>query len=165
MRKPDNLTDALGLTYLSGCPVTFLYQYQILEEFDSPMPRAGSTWGAHKIFVAKKSKKSHFNCLILCVCMVWLVGIYCPFLNTILAHHCTIHYCSRGTFKQYNVNKATKTKATNLILAPVWSMMDLWTVLVCVLWFYLMCICNTRENWIQKCCAPKTSLRIYQVNK
>ena len=43
MTKPDNLTDALGLTHLRSCPVTFLYQYQILEEFDSPLPRAGST--------------------------------------------------------------------------------------------------------------------------
>ena len=43
MRKPDNLTDALGLTHLRGCPVTFPYQNQILGVFDSPMPRAGST--------------------------------------------------------------------------------------------------------------------------
>ena len=40
-------------------------------------------------------KPSEFNV------MVWLVWIYSPFLNNILAHHCTIH-CSRGTFKLLN---------------------------------------------------------------
>ena len=77
--------------------------------------------------------------------MEWLVWIHSPFLKTFWP--LSIVAGERLNNRCNHVNKATKTKATNLILAPVWSMMDLWTVLVCVLWFYSLCASATKGKF------------------